>query len=346
VHPLHVLVSMSVSGLSRQVRSLLADSPDAPLSEVLLAADSFVLECSSSVEQDALLHNLDDELQGIHHDLVDHSSFRQVEVFLAVLYHLRPVLTATSVIVSTWFDLILRPALREPKLPTAAVNHAKELIICALENVSGNPEKVGGFRRRLLDLYLHDAFNEGSGEDIIEWADLDQQQRDKRAHWKSNLEDILVKYGLERPVVSFGAQMWPIITLTLRNPGLLDRNKQLLFYTVLASSTSYVFEYLHLSTIIPNFRIGPSDTPVNVESYNISYARQFVHNVYNSAHSACQAPPHFCRSCFRRSQASPPSTTRNSRSHNLLERASAPLIRFIHLPTRRPIHRSRNRSRS
>lgn len=206
---------MSVTGLSRQVRSLLADSQDVLLTEVLLAVDSFVLECSgsSSVEQDALLHNLDDELQAIHHGLIDHSSLRQTEVFLAVLYHLRPILTATSII-STWFDLVLRPAIREPKLPTTAVNHAKELIISALENIHGNQEKVCEFRRRLLDLYLLDAFNEGSGDDILEWADLDQHQKDQRAHWKSNLEDILVKYGLERPEVSCEVQTSPIIILT------------------------------------------------------------------------------------------------------------------------------------
>jgi hypothetical protein len=192
---------MSISAVSRQVRSLLAEPADAPpLSEALSTVDSFVLECSSSAEQDTLLHNLDDELQAIHHDLVDHSSFGPTEIFLAVLHHLRPILSSTSII-STWFDLVLRPALREPRLPTAAVNHAKELIICALEG-SQNPDKVREFRRQLLDLYLLDAFNEGSRDGVLEWADLDQEQRDRRTHWKLNLDDLLVKFGLERPAVS------------------------------------------------------------------------------------------------------------------------------------------------
>lgn len=193
---------MSVTGVSRQVRALLAESGDAStiLADVLLTVDAFVLECSSSAEQDALLRSLDDELQEIHHDLVDHSSLGQTEIFLTVLHHLRPVLSSIS-IVSTWFDLVLRPALREPKLATLAVNYAKELIICALEN-SRNQDKVGEFRRRLLDLYLLDALNESSGDDVLEWAGLNQEQRDRRTHWKLNLEDLLVKYGLERPDVS------------------------------------------------------------------------------------------------------------------------------------------------
>lgn len=188
---------MSIPAVFRQVRSLLAEPPDAPaLSEVL---DSFLLEYSSSTEPDELLHYLDDELQGIHRDL-DHGSSRQTEIFLSILHHLRPILSSTSII-TTWFDLVLRPALREPRLPTASVNHAKELIICALED-SQNLEKVGEFRRRLLDLYLLDTLNEGSGDDVLEWAGLDQEQRDKRTHWKSNLDDLLLKFGLERPAVS------------------------------------------------------------------------------------------------------------------------------------------------
>jgi hypothetical protein len=245
---------MSVAGLSRQVRSLLAKSADASLDEVLQAVDSFVLDSSSVEQRDTLLHNLDDELQGIHHDLVDHSSFGQTEIFLAVLHQLRPILTATSVI-STWFDLVLRPALREPKLPTTAVNRAKDLILSALENVNRNPEKVGEFRRRLLDLYLLDALNEGSGDDVLEWADLNQQQRDKRTHWKSNLEDILVKFGLERPA------------------DLLTEINKCFFYPVFPSSTSYAVEYLHFPAVLPNVCLSPSDTPSNVQFHYVTLAR-------------------------------------------------------------------------
>lgn len=215
---------MSVTTVSRQVRCFLAESADAPpLEEVLRTVDSFVLDCSSDEEQDALLHSLENDLQEIHHDLVDHSLFDQTVTFLTVLHHLRPVLPSTSII-STWFELVLRPALREPKLPTLAVNYAKDLIVCALET-SQNQEKVGEFRRRLLDLYLLDALNEGSEDDVLEWADLNRQQRDIRMHWKSNLEDVHVKFGLEQPRVSF--VNCPSILLDFESPlhtGLLDWN--------------------------------------------------------------------------------------------------------------------------
>jgi hypothetical protein len=185
----------------RQVRAALESHPDAlPLQELLILIDDFVLECSSSEEPEVLLFQLEEDLQKTHHDVVDHSSLFQTEVFLAVLYHLGPVLPSTSVI--SWFDIVLRPALREPKLPTSAVNHAKELIISALQKTEETYlERVGEFRRRLLDLYLLDAFNEGSGDDVLEWAELDEEQREKRSHWKWNLEDILLKFGLERPHV-------------------------------------------------------------------------------------------------------------------------------------------------
>ncbi|KAG6845739.1 hypothetical protein H0H87_005005, partial [Tephrocybe sp. NHM501043] len=122
----------------------------------------------------------------------------QTEVFLAVLYHLEPILPATSVI--SWFDIVFRPALREPKLPTSSIKHAKELIITALlKTEEAYGEKVKEFRRRLMDLYLLDAFNESSGADVLEWAELDKAQRDKRSHWKRNLEDMLLSFGTKRP---------------------------------------------------------------------------------------------------------------------------------------------------
>ncbi|RDB24092.1 Tuberous sclerosis 1 [Hypsizygus marmoreus] len=190
---------MPTSILARQVRAVLECVPDAPhFHELLSLIDDFVHECSSSPEPEVMLFRLEEDLQKVHDEVVDHSSLYQTEVFLAVLYHLGPILPPTSVI--SWFDIVLRPALREPKLPTLVVNHAKELIISALQKVEeAYLEKVGEFRRRLLDLYLLDAFNEGSGSDVLEWAELDEEQREKRAHWKWNLEDILLKFGTERP---------------------------------------------------------------------------------------------------------------------------------------------------
>lgn len=192
---------MSNLNLARQVRSVLEASPDAPsLQELLIFVDDYVRECSSSPELEALLIQLEEDLQNIHHDVFDHSSLHQTEIFLAVLHHLNPILPPTSVI--SWFDIIFRPALREPKLPTSSLKHAKELIVAALQKTEETYEqKVKEFRRRLMDLYLLDAFNEGSGADVIEWAELNEEQRNKRSHWKRNLEDILLKFGAKRPEV-------------------------------------------------------------------------------------------------------------------------------------------------
>ncbi|KAH7889452.1 hypothetical protein F5I97DRAFT_1844460 [Phlebopus sp. FC_14] len=191
---------MSIAALSHQLRLSLEEPVDSTHQEESLSAiDEFVLECASSDEPEVLLFQLEEELQIIHSDVVDHTSLAHTETFLAALYRLRPLLPSTSII-STWFDLVLRPALREPKLPTASVNHAKELILFAAEKADERyPDKVDEFRRRLLDLYLLDAYNEGSGDDLLEWAGLDQKQRDKRSLWKSNLEDVLVNFGLQCP---------------------------------------------------------------------------------------------------------------------------------------------------
>jgi hypothetical protein len=111
------------------------------------------------------------------------------------------VLSSTSII-ATWWDLVLRPSLRDAKLPRTAVTYAKDLALIALERPDdGNPEKQKDFRRRLLDLYLLDAFNEASGDDIIEWAELPAEDRYRRAMWKSNLEDVLIRFGLDQPEV-------------------------------------------------------------------------------------------------------------------------------------------------
>jgi hypothetical protein len=193
---------MSVS-LSRQIRATLAGNTTLPLAELLLLVDDFVVECSSSAEPEVLLFQFEEELQNIYDHVLDHSSLLQKEIFLAILYHLCAILPATSVI-STWFDLVLRPALRETKIPTIATNHAKEIIILALTRTDPNYlEKVREFRCRLLDLYLFDTYNEASEDDVLELVRLDQGEKDNRMRWKENLEDILLKLGITRPHVSF-----------------------------------------------------------------------------------------------------------------------------------------------
>ncbi len=206
----------TVTDLCTQLRLLLESSPDAiTLDELLTRVAAFVVACSESADSGALRRELEDELQVIYDDVLGHAFFPQAEVFLAVLYHLRPVLPSHSII-STWFELVLRPTLREPKLPLSVVDHAKELILYALDprnnfsdseegstDAEKQKERVGDFRRRLMDLYLLDAFNESSGEDVLEWAELSEEERERKACWKANLEDVLVRVGLQRPQVSY-----------------------------------------------------------------------------------------------------------------------------------------------
>lgn len=205
---------MAASDLARQLKLILANTPDAPsLTAYLQSIDSLVAECSAGQDTSGSVSELEEGLLEIHLNVIDHSVLSQLRIFLSVLYHLRPILPPLSII-STWFDLVLRPALREPKLAVEAVNHAKELIVSALhpehrirDAVSSDPEadkqreKVKEFRRRLMDLYLLDAYNESSGDDVLEWAELDDSQKERKACWKQNLEDVLVRIGLQRPQV-------------------------------------------------------------------------------------------------------------------------------------------------
>ncbi|KAI6150545.1 hypothetical protein BKA82DRAFT_122189 [Pisolithus tinctorius] len=187
---------MSIAALTHQIRLSLEDPANIVRREQLGGAvDDFVK--APLDEPEVILFQLEEELQTTYNDVVDHTSLAHIEIFLGVLHGLRSLLSSTSII-STWFDVVLRPALREPKLPTTSANHAKELIVSAATHVDErHPDKVSEFRRRLLELYLLDTSVESSGDDILEWTELDQNLRDKKHQWKSNLEDTLVKFGLQ-----------------------------------------------------------------------------------------------------------------------------------------------------
>lgn len=227
---------MSIAALSHQIRLSLDDPKVSALREQALnLVDEFGAAHASSDEPEDLHFQLEEELQCIHNDVVDHTVLGHMEIFLAVLYHLRSLLSSTSVI-STWFDLVLRSALREPKLPTPSVNYAKEIVISAAKNVDDRyPEKVPEFRKRLLELYLHDGFSETSGDDVLEWAGLDRTQKDKRSLWKSNLEDILVKFYLQCPLV--GVRRNDLLTYTHSQSEAHDRDPVRLCNTFCSSSS-------------------------------------------------------------------------------------------------------------
>src|ERR1700722_3775533 len=117
--------------ISQQLRLVLEKRSDAlSVSDFLVQFDQFCIECRSSKP---LLSRFEEELQTIYQDL-DLSSLREMQIVLSVLHRLSAVLSSTSII-STWWNLTVRPALREPKLPTGAVNHAKELVQMAMQKV-------------------------------------------------------------------------------------------------------------------------------------------------------------------------------------------------------------------
>jgi hypothetical protein len=190
-----------MTDISRQLRLYLEGSSQAlSTQDVYALIDNFVTDINTSEEPESSIGNLENELQVIRNTL-DLSECARTEALLSVLRHLEPVLSSTSLI-STWFDLVLRPALREPNLSHKAITQAKDLVIVALEKPDNkHPEIQGEFRRRILDLYLLDAPNEASADDVLEWADLPREQRDQRRIWKENLEDILVGFGMDQPEV-------------------------------------------------------------------------------------------------------------------------------------------------
>lgn len=187
--------------LVRAVRLASENAPEAPtLAEISSATEDYVAECLSSPDVSNLLTSLDGELQTVHEGVVDYLSPSQLEVFLVVLSHLRPFLSPTSVI--HWWDSVLRPALQEPKVRALAINNAKELVIGTLKKTEERfIEAIRDFRRRLLDLYLFNAHDKGSGDDVPEYAELDLDQRDRRMYLKMNLEDIILRFGNEAPQV-------------------------------------------------------------------------------------------------------------------------------------------------
>lgn len=189
--------------LTKRLRELLSDTTgenNSAHDDFLNELNACILEISSANDDGQQRHDFEEELQVIFDEDVDYSEIRHRELFLEVLLHARPIM-APITLISTWFDLLLRPALREPRLSVVAVEAAKSLILDSMED--SNEAIVISFRRRLLDLFLLDGLNESSGKDILEWAQMDGDQRSRNSQWKLNLKDILVTFGLRKPEVSY-----------------------------------------------------------------------------------------------------------------------------------------------
>ena len=114
----------SDSELAKGLHLLLSASNNTPdLKDILSELDDRVHEIESCEDIEKAQQDFEEELQVIYDKEVDHSHVQQLEIFLASLFRCRKVLSSVSII-STWFDLLLKPALREPKLSSAAADHA------------------------------------------------------------------------------------------------------------------------------------------------------------------------------------------------------------------------------
>ncbi|KAL5529209.1 hypothetical protein ACEPAG_5183 [Sanghuangporus baumii] len=255
---------MTLPELAKRLRLLLShSSEESEINDFLNVLDDEIRNATALDDDDQQRRDFEEELQNIYGEDVDFYQLQTVEVFLDVLVHSRPILPATTVI-SNWFEVLIRPALRDPRLRLTAVEHAKQLVIEALEEDEQDPDMVKNFRRRLVDLFLLDAFNESSGKDILEWAQLDDMQKSKNIWWKDNLEEILIRHGLSRPteLMDIMQDCFEVPSSRLRIVTLLD---------CLAAESSFpdiapeVFAHPFMGSIYRSLEVDNSSTVCAVE---------------------------------------------------------------------------------
>ncbi|KAL5641632.1 hypothetical protein ACGC1H_001939 [Rhizoctonia solani] len=161
--------------------------PPPQLTDLLPLIESYISETAR------LEAELDHGLLDIYSQAVDHSDVSHLGAFVGVLYAFRMLLSSVSII--SWFDSLLRRALREPRLDVEAVKQAKELVLMPLYDESESKAQL--LRRRLVQLYVLDAPKEN--DSAVETMAQNADERAKMAVWKSNLEDLLVSDGFTRP---------------------------------------------------------------------------------------------------------------------------------------------------
>jgi hypothetical protein len=166
-------------------------------SDIFNAADVFAKDAAEFHEEIfSSLEEAESELVDIHRTLED----AHAPVFIELLYHLSSVLPSRSILAS-WFDLALKPALRDSNLSFTINDYAQDIVVEALIREGQDDDIVSNFRRRLLEYYLLDTVNAETARDIFEWTELSPVEKDERSRWKQNLEQILLKYGRQQPDV-------------------------------------------------------------------------------------------------------------------------------------------------
>ncbi|KIJ39318.1 hypothetical protein M422DRAFT_257931 [Sphaerobolus stellatus SS14] len=272
--------AMSITAdLSRRIRAVLAsDNPASKSPDLFAAIAAFV---ATDEAHDVLhLHQLRDELETLYGDVVDHSSAAKVEGFVAILHAFLPV-SRPLYVITHWWDLVLRAALRDWRLSPLAVNQAKEL---ALLGFTEDSAKGAEFRKRVVELYLLDAYDEHSGEDALEQAKYPQEERKGLQFWKDNLRDILERLCLRQPQEFFDTlniffvSSQPRLKLVLLLSSIIPLaqfpiqkfashpllNALLTSLIVDGSSTLFRVEIHMLTILLPQFAIHAPETLVKV----------------------------------------------------------------------------------
>lgn len=186
---------MSVKEILDHIRALFLAPPPPSLSHLLPLVEVYISD-TPDPSDDAKTTELNNGLLDIYGETVDHSDVSHIAAFVGVLYALRMVLSSAAII--SWFDSLLRRALREPRLAPEAVAQTKELVLMPLYD--DGETKAQLLRRRLVQLYVLDAPREN--DNAVEQMEQQADERAMMSVWKSNLEDLLVSDGLTRPKVS------------------------------------------------------------------------------------------------------------------------------------------------
>lgn len=209
------------SVFAKRLRHILTNQVnDTELEKFFSFLDSKVKGVSS--EQDAnAQREFEDNLLTVFNEKFDFSDLRRLDLSLRVLDHSKSILNTSSVALML-FEPLLKPAIREPLLPSSAVETAKQYIIEGLRDDEDSQDMVTGFQRRVVDLFLLGVWNE-SGKDIFSLALLDRGDRGRNSWWKTNLQDILLQFGQSHPKVIILIFWWyqPLLTSILEILGYL-----------------------------------------------------------------------------------------------------------------------------
>ncbi|GJJ10033.1 hypothetical protein Clacol_004259 [Clathrus columnatus] len=274
---------MSSSDISKRIRTALSnDFSEKLFTDSLNSISSFVIQ-QSPPDSVAVLDQLRDDLQSIYRDLVDHSSSTKLERFIAILHSFLPIFRPIYV-VTHWWDLVLRAALRNPRLSGKALQQVKDITLHGLILESS---KVTEFRKRMIELFLLDAYDESSGCDALEQATMSAEERRILHFWKQNLGDLLEQLSIERPtefldeVHIFFASSQSRLKLAILL-GVILRSEHfpvqkfavhplldslLLSLIVDGSSTLFEVEIAILSALLPHFAVHAPDTLIRILPY-------------------------------------------------------------------------------